>query len=76
MTIFSTPRLQREDMDVSEFGAGLGQSIGAAATEAVEEMPSVQLFGMRELNEAQAKDQGTDLESAIGRVQGGADPPT
>lgn len=74
MTIFFTPRLQREDMDVSEFGAGLGQSIGAAATEAVEEMPSVQLFGMREINEAQAKDQGTDLESAIQRVQQGADP--
>lgn len=74
MTIFSTPRLQREDMDVSEFGAGLGSTIGAAATEAVEEMPTVQLFGMREINEAKAKDRGEDLGSAIDRVMGGEDP--
>jgi hypothetical protein len=71
MTIFSTPRLQRADMGAHEFGAGAGESLGATAAEAVEEMPSQQLFGIRELQAASGDRE--DLTDPIARLQAGED---
>ncbi len=71
MTIFTTPRLQRADMGVHEFGAGFGESLGATAGEAVSEMPTHQAFDIAELQEA--KGEREDLTGMIGRVMGGED---
>lgn len=71
MTIFSTPRLQREDMGVHEFGASLGESLGAEAREAVHEMPVSQLSDIQELQTA--KGERDDLAGMIERLQAGED---
>jgi hypothetical protein len=74
MTIFSTPRLQREDMGAHEFGTSLGDVIGASASEAVHEMPTRQLFDIAELQTA--KGERDDLGSAIGACRAARIQPT